>query len=752
MVVLDVAADATLSVSRAIPLPDARAPRRREEIPAGLAVSPDGKTLYVCGNLSNTLLELDVASGRVLRVFDVGVAPYDVVLTGGKAYVSNWGGRRPGPGELTGPAGRGTVVKVDPVRHVASEGSVTVIDLASGKPRAEIVTGLHASALAVSPDGRHVVCANAASDTLTVIDTRTDTVVETIWAKPSPADLFGAQPNALAFDPSGRTLYVANGTQNAVAVVAFAPAERESKLQGLIPVGWFPGALVFDAPRRTLHVANIKGHAALPKPYEEEGAQPGRHRVQLAPLPRVALAGAAARDARAARPERDGLAQPPPRAHRGGAPAAAPRPARPRRARADRRAEPHQARRLRDQGEPHLRPGAGRRRGGQRGPALCIFGARVTPNQHKLVREFVLLDNTYCAGILSADGHQWSTTAIGTDYLERSFAGWPRSYPDGMGEDEADALAYSPAGFLWDNALRHGVRIRNYGEFMAPAVRWRDPRKKGTPPLPRELPDLEGRERRGGLRELPHRSRRSGRSRPPPTSGGRWPCPTSTGPTSSSGSSQQFVARGEFPQLTIICLPNDHTSGTSPGSPTPAATVADNDLAFGRIVEALSHSPFWREMAIFAIEDDPQNGFDHVSGYRTTAYVASPYAKRGQVVSTQYNTTSLLRTLEQILGLPPMNQFDASAVPMWDAFTDTPDYAPFVAVPSERPPRPDEPAGRGPRGPGRPAGRPRVGADELPRGGQGPGGRAQPDPLARREGHARAVPGVGDHGHRGRRR
>jgi hypothetical protein len=144
----------------------------------------------------------------------------------------------------------------------------------------------------------------------------------------------------------------------------------------------------------------------------------------------------------------------------------------------------------------------------------------------------------------------------------------------------------------------------------------------------------------------------------------------------------EFAARGEFPQLTIICLPNDHTSGTSPGFPTPAAHVADNDLAFGRIVEALSHSPFWREMAIFAIEDDPQNGWDHVSGYRTTAYVASPYAKRGKAVSTQYNTTSLVRTIEQILGLPPMNQLDASAVPMWDAFTDAADDTPFVAVPA----------------------------------------------------------------------
>jgi hypothetical protein len=147
----------------------------------------------------------------------------------------------------------------------------------------------------------------------------------------------------------------------------------------------------------------------------------------------------------------------------------------------------------------------------------------------------------------------------------------------------------------------------------------------------------------------------------------------------------QYEARGEFPHLTIICLPNDHTSGTSKGTPTPAACVADNDLAFGRIVEALSHSRFWKEMAIFAIEDDPQAGWDHVSGYRTTAYCISPYARRGAVVSTQYNTTSLIRTMEQILGLPPMNQFDASATPMWDCFTDRPDFTPFKALPASVP-------------------------------------------------------------------
>ena len=683
VVLLDVAADATLRVARSIRLPEARAPRRREEIPAGLAVSADGAKLYACGNLSNTLVELDVASGRVLRVFDVGVAPYDVVLTGGKAYVSNWGGRRPRPGELTGPAGRGTEVKVDPVKHVATEGSVTVIDLAAGTA-AEVLTGLHASALAVSPDGRHVVCANAASDTLSVIDTRTGAVVETIWAKPSPADLFGAQPNALAFDPTGRTLYVANGTQNAVAVVAFEPGERQSKLQGLIPVGWFPGALVFDAPRRTLHVANIKGHPTAPKAYEEEGVAPGAtgfnsHHysgsLSLVPVPEAhdlpKLSDTVWQNLR-----RDRIAEA----------RLPPRPGQPARAVPDRIGEPSlikhvvyviKENRTYDQVLGDVEVGNG-------DPRLCIFPERVTPNQHKLVREFVLLDNTYCAGILSADGHQWSTTAIGTDYLERSFAGWPRSYPDGMGEDEADALAYSPAGFLWDNALRHGIRIRNYGEFMAPAVKWRDPKRKGSPDFLANYRTWKGESDEAVFASRPMIET----IRPfSPTAYVGWEMsvPDQFRADFIIKELAELTARGEFPQLTIICLPNDHTSGTSPGSPTPAATVADNDLAFGRIVEALSRSPFWRQMAIFAIEDDPQNGFDHVSGYRTTAYLASPYAKRGAVVSTQYNTTSLLRTLEQILGLPPMNQLDASAVPMWDAFTDRPDYAPFVAVPSNVP-------------------------------------------------------------------
>ncbi len=688
--VFAVSPDGEVSPTRALPLPAAHAPRREEEIPAGLALSADGRRLFVCGNLSNRLLELDAETGAVVRIFDVGVAPYDVVLAAGKAYVSNWGGRRPRPGDPTGPAGRGTEVKVDRETRIASEGSVSVIDLAAGRVTSEILVQKHASALAVSPDGRYVVCANAASDNLSVIDVRTDVVVKTIWVKPSPADLFGASPNAVCFAPDGRRLYVANGTQNAVAVLAFDPDEGDARIEGFIPVGWYPGAIVDSPARKSLCVANIKGHAAAPEPSEDTGA-PGfnSHQysgsVSLIPVPeKRELARMSATVEKNYRRERISLALLPPR------------PDRPPRPVPERIGEPSvfnhvvyiiKENRTYDQVLGDVAAGNG-------DPALCIFGERATPNQHKLAREFVLLDNTYCSGILSADGHQWSTTAFATDYLERSFAGWPRSYPDGMGPDEIDALAYAPSGFLWDNALKHGISIWNFGEFAMPDCRWADPKREGEPAWRdfwSEYLHGDGLVRIGSLPGIESIAPFT------PADYVGWNMDVSD-VWRARAIVRQIEAwdkEGRMPQLVLICLPNDHTNGTEAGSPIPEACVADNDLAFGRIVEALSRSRFWPETAVFAIEDDPQSGWDHVSGYRTTAYCVSPYTKRGQVVGTQYNTTSIVRTIEQILGLPPMNQFDATAIPMFDCFADTPDLEPFEAVANRVPldtmnPRPEE--------------------------------------------------------------
>ncbi|HED66366.1 MAG TPA: phosphoesterase [Planctomycetes bacterium] len=673
--VFAVASDGSVSPSHSIPLPPANAPRRREEIPSGLALSEDGTRLFVCGNLSNRLLEIDTASGACVRAFDVGVAPFDVRIVAGRAFVTNWGGRRPREGERVGPAGLGTVVATDE-RGIANQGSVSIVDLDGNESTAvrEVRVGRHACALAPTPDRRLVVVANAGDDTLSVLDASTGKVVRTISCRSHPADLLSATPNALAFDARGERLFVANGTENAIGVFEFDGDEpEETALVGLIPVGWFPGALAFDAPRGRVVVANIKG-LGFGRPREgEKGPEFNTHQyhgsVNLVPIPgEEELARLSARVDLDLRRSRIEASLAPPRPDR--APVAIP----------ERIGEPSRIRhvvyiikenRTFDQVLGDLA-------GGDGDPSLCVFGEEVTPNTHAIAREFVLLDNTYCAGILSADGHNWSTSAYASDYLERSFAGWARSYPDGMTESDKDALAYSPAGFLWDHALAAGRSVRNFGEFCQSRVRWRDPTRTGEPDFLACWRTWRGRSDEvvfGCEPVVPSLDGVSVTS----TVGWNMNVPDQLRADEFLADLARCEANGEYPELTIVCLPNNHTSGTAEGAPTPRACVADNDLALGRMLEGLSHSSFWDEMAVFVIEDDPQAGWDHVSGYRTCALVASPFARRGAVVSRRYNTTSVLRTIEAILGFGPMNLFDASADPMFECFTDEPDPTPFVA-------------------------------------------------------------------------
>ena len=656
-----------------IPLPPANAPRRTNEIPAGIAVSRDGKKLYVALNLSNRLAELDAATGKVLRMWNVGVAPFDVALVNRKVYVSCWGGRRPDEHSFVGPAGRGTTVRVDN-RYIANEGSVAIIDLDAPEPKTTgLLTGVRASALAVSPNGRYLVVANSGSDTLSVIDTREDKIVEKISARQDPGDLFGAQPNALAFDKRGKILFCCNGTQNAVAMFQFNPGA--SKLLGLIPVGWFPGAIVHDAPRNMIYVANLKNIADT-KQKMQAGTALGFNTKQysgslsfvtvpsnaeLAGFTKTALANLRyPLIAQAKLLPRTGI------------------PARPV---PERVGEPSlfkhviyiiKENRSYDQVFGDITNANG-------DPDLCIFGERVTPNEHKLVREFTLLDNTYCSSILSADGHNWTDTGIATDYLERSFAGWPRSYPSGGEVDCADALAYSPAGFIWDDALDRGKTFRDYGEFTTGHNHWTDTKRKRAFTFLDAYHDYVG-----GSNEITYACEPDVETLRPYIRTD-WPSwgldiPDQVRCAKFIEDLKRYEQEGALPDFTIIWLPNDHTSGTKAGSPKPEAQVADNDLALGKIIEAVSHSSFWKDTCIFAVEDDPQNGWDHVSGYRTTAYVISPYTKRHMVVNTQYNQTSILRTMELILGLPPMNQMDATATPMFDCFAVTPDLTPFDSV------------------------------------------------------------------------
>jgi hypothetical protein len=303
-------------------------------------------------------------------------------------------------------------------------------------------------------------------------------------------------------------------------------------------------------------------------------------------------------------------------------------------------------------------------------PRLCIFGEETTPNHHKLVNEFVLLDNFYCSGVVSADGHSWADSAYVTDYLEKAFGAFPRSYPD----DGRDALAFAPTGFLWDSALLHGKTLRNYGEFVAEE----EYTPKGT-----TWTDMY-QEHVTGIRKIPITTKVRMKSLEPHTHP-TYPYFPLTMPDASRADLfiqdlRSFEEAGKMPNLLYMSLPCDHTDGTKPNWPTPRAMVADNDLALGRIVEAVSKSRFWPKTCIFVVEDDPQAGFDHVDGHRTVALCISPYTRRHVVDSTQYNQTGMVKTIEMILGLPPMNQIDLSATPMRNCFQETPDLTPYQHV------------------------------------------------------------------------
>jgi hypothetical protein len=289
-------------------------------------------------------------------------------------------------------------------------------------------------------------------------------------------------------------------------------------------------------------------------------------------------------------------------------------------------------------------------------PSLCLFPEAVTPNYHKLARQFVLLDNFYVDGEVSADGHEWSMAAYATDFVEKS---WPLSYRGspkgklGYPSEGAAAKAARPAGgYIWDRCQEAGVSYRSYGEFIHPGAKPGDPARTTIKaleghfdplyhPYDLDYPDVKRAER--FIAEL-----------------------------------RRFEREGGFPRFQVMRLPNDHTSGTRFGKPTPTAMVADNDLALGMVVEAVSHSKFWQETAIFVLEDDAQNGPDHVDAHRSPALVVSPYTQRGAVDSTMYSTSSMLRTMELILGLQPMSQYDAAARPMYATFTDTPNPAAYT--------------------------------------------------------------------------
>jgi YVTN family beta-propeller protein len=646
---------------------------------AGLAAL-SGDELLVASTRGNNVQVLDVAAGKVRQTITVGVAPYMVCCPRpDRCYVTNWGGNPPATDDATGDTS-GTPIRIDPRTRVANDGTVSILARTDGQWTLlkTLRVGLHPSGMALSPGKRFLYVANANSDTVSVVDTRSDEVVETISCRPAARLPFGSGSNALAVSPDGGTLYVANGTNNCLAVVRLQTRDKNgepertqepSQLLGLIPTGWYPGAVVVSADGKQLFVANVKGHGSLqPRRRDAKGHNSHDHlgSVSIIEVPDAeqlakytALVNENNRLAYSLaglEPSRPGV-KPIPVPQRHGEPSVI----------------KHvlyiiKENRTYDQVFGDMKEGNG-------DPNLILFGETVTPNHHALAREFTLFDNFYCSGVLSADGHSWCDAAYVTDYLEKAFGGFPRSYPD----DGRDPLAFPATGFLWDNALAHGKTLRNYGEFVSEesyvpkGITWKDlyeDHKNGTRKVPITI--------KVNLQSLvPHTH---------PT----YPYFPLTAPDAYRADLfladwREFEKKGTLPNLLYMSLPCDHTEGTKPDYPTPRAMVADNDLALGRIVEAVSKSRFWPETCIFVVEDDPQNGFDHVDGHRTVALVISPYTRRGFVDHTSYNQTGMVKTIELVLGLPPMNQLDLSATALRACFQDKPDLRPYTARPNKIP-------------------------------------------------------------------
>jgi YVTN family beta-propeller protein len=640
-----------------------------DAVPAGLALSPDGARLYVSlfNNATMAAVDLgsyDAATGAAqITETPVGSSPERVVVSadGDKIYVANRGGRAPEPGDTMDTA---DPVVVDPDTYKASTGTLSVVSAAqfAANNGGQTVTksisvGLQPADLALSPDGKRLYVANANNDSISVVDTGSDQVVETIPTSPAPGHLAASSPNGLAVSRDGGTLYVTLGGDNAVEVIKLdaqaGGSAAQTHVSGLIPTAWFPLGVMLSADGANLYVANSKGIGSL-------GPVVTRPRSQGAAMPQAGPGGALGGDAYTGHsvyavmgsvgvvpvPDDKTLTQMTAvvtqNDHFDRMDAAIKQQPDPFWSRFKHVILVIKENRTYDQVFGDIKVPAGHIGGD---PHLLMFGEQITPNQHALAHEFGLFDNLYCSGTISADGHHWLNEAFASDYSERAMNVYPRSYPC----CGTDPLVYAGNKFLWQAAMDAGVSFRNYGEFAPlPSIKRHSSaeynnhydvtadRNEDVAHADRILADLQdyGTKPPVGLK-----------------------------------------------QLTTIWFPNDHTSGTSPGAFMPESDVADNDMAVGKLVDAITHSKkYWLDepTLIFVVEDDAQGGLDHVEGHRTVGLVISPYNKRHQIVSTNYNQLNMVRTLELVLGMKPLNQFDAAALPMREVFQNHADYRPYT--------------------------------------------------------------------------
>ena len=636
----------------------------------GLALSPEGTRLYVGMGIRNAVAIVSLATGKTERLVTVDAAPYHLRLSpdGKTLAVSCRGGRVARDGEASAESA-GTAIRIDTKTDAAKSGSVALVDTASLTVR-KVEAGRQPSGLAFTKDSKTLYVASSDDDTLQVLNVVNAKVTRAFVLAPEQDPGFGQIPTAVALSPDEKIAYVACGGANAIAHVELA----SGKILGYTPTGWYPIALLplpllpITGGGESLVVASSKGYGSRTlreKPSPAYGVHGTLGLVQFTP-PVIADPKLIAQN------NRWGMSEQP--ARRGIAPVPIP----------ERVGEPSVFKHVvyiikENQTYDYV---FGDMKEGNGEIKLCVFPEEVTPNHHALARQFVLLDNTYTSGTNSADGHQWTVSAVANGYMEQNYAAHSRSYP----YDGGDALSGSPTGFLWTAAIAKKKSVRVYGEFVNKPVITDTTTGKAVRPSWKTLWD-DYKQNKGkryaikpgtdnaALRPLLHPTYIGF----PSTVSDQWRADQYI------ADMDQFEKDGTLPALSILLLPDDHTAGTRAGGPTPRACVADNDLALGRIVERISKSKFWKETLILVIEDDSQFGVDHVDGHRTVALCISPYTRRGSVNSTLFNHTSFIRTIGLALGLPAMNRFDRTATPLTSCFTTAAELAPFTALPNRIP-------------------------------------------------------------------
>ncbi len=631
-----------------------RIPLGGHPVPCGIVFSPDGKLAFVALSRANALAVVDAEKKQVIRRIEVGIAPSGVAYdtASGKVYVTNRGGRRPKPGDTLAPTSGSQVVS-DPVTGATSTGTISVIDTETWRPE-EFKTGLAPSNVTIRADLHLAAVVNDHSDSLSLFNTQTmhrDDVAIPTWAN----NTLGSEPDAVAFSPEGKRMYVACGGTNSVDVLEQSGGKW--KLRGAIPVGYFPTALTVDASG-ALRVLNLKGDGNSARPEGNFNTRAFEGSLLTIPTPGREQIDAGTREVEAANRPRfspaGGIENLPSLGIE------------------------HvffivKENRTYDQVFGDISEGNG-------DPKLVMYGRSVSPNHHTLAEQYVLLDNFYTSSAISFDGHQWLMMGFVSDYTERAFAASPRGYAWNM----ADALTVSPAGFFWQFAPKP-ISLRIYGEFCTPAV-W-DPAKKAVIDI-NEGEDRSWSEYYQLYKEGKWESAVGSKTGVPalaPYFDQRYPNDSTSIPDQVRADEflrefHEFEQNERLPRLTVMTLNNDHTSGTRPGAPTPRAMVADDDLALGRIVEAISHSRYWATSLILVVEDDPQDGIDHVDGHRTVALAIGPHVRRHAVDSTYYTQLSMVRTMQDLFGIAPRTRFLAEARAMNSIFTARADTTPYQHV------------------------------------------------------------------------